>query len=65
MFSYCIFCEIAVHKQPADILYEDDEYIPNMEQIKHDIKVSLPVIKEVVKKYDSKSIKKEKVKVKT
>ncbi|MCH2658081.1 MAG: HIT domain-containing protein [Dehalococcoidia bacterium] len=27
MFSYCIFCEIAVHKQPADILYEDDEFM--------------------------------------
>lgn len=22
---YCIFCEIAAHREPADILYEDDE----------------------------------------
>ena len=22
---YCVFCQIADHKEPADILYEDDE----------------------------------------
>lgn len=22
---YCVFCEIAAHREPADILYEDDE----------------------------------------
>jgi len=24
---YCVFCEIIAHKEPADILYEDDEVI--------------------------------------
>ena len=22
---YCVFCEIAAHREPADILFEDDE----------------------------------------
>lgn len=25
MARYCVFCEIAAHREPADILYEDDE----------------------------------------
>lgn len=24
---YCTFCEIAAHREPADILYEDDEVV--------------------------------------
>ncbi|MEX1193734.1 MAG: HIT domain-containing protein [Dehalococcoidia bacterium] len=24
---YCVFCQIAEHKEPAEILYEDDEVI--------------------------------------
>lgn len=25
MQRYCVFCEIVAHREPADILYEDDE----------------------------------------
>ena len=24
---YCVFCEIAAHREPADIVYEDDEVV--------------------------------------
>ncbi len=27
MTRYCTFCEIAAHREPGDILYEDDEVI--------------------------------------
>ncbi len=27
MSRYCVFCEIIAHREPADILYEDDEVI--------------------------------------
>ena len=25
MSYYCVFCEIVAHREPADVLYEDDE----------------------------------------
>ena len=27
MQRYCVFCEIVAHKEPAEILYEDDDVI--------------------------------------